>query len=49
MPDALRQSMKPLPKRVTGPTWKVKQPRGVISQSSYESNRGKAMSWKPKG
>ena len=49
MPDALRTAMKPLPKRVIGPTWKVKVPKGVISQSAYETSRGKALSFKSKG
>lgn len=41
--------MKPLPKRATGPTWKVKLPKGVVSQEAYEARRGQAMRWTTKG
>lgn len=48
MADTLREALPKLPKRVAGPVWKPKQPKGVISQESYESSRGKARSWKAK-
>jgi len=47
MADPLRESLPKLPKKAAGPQWKVKLPKGVIAQSSYETSRGKARSWKP--
>ena len=46
MPDSLRTSIKPLPKRQIQPTWKVKLPKGMVSQETYETSRGKARTWK---
>ena len=48
MTEALRTSIPPLPKKAPGPAWKTKLPTGVISQDTYESTRGRTMSWKPK-
>ena len=48
MADALRESLPKLPKPVAGPEWKIKTPKGVISQESYEKSRGKKRSWSPK-
>ena len=45
---SLRDSLKPLVVKATGPTWKTKLPKGMVSQESYEQRRAKAMSWKPK-
>ena len=46
MADTLRESLPKLPKKAEGPQWKPKQPKGVISQGSYETSRGKKVSWK---
>ena len=48
MSDALRESMKPLPKREGKPQWVERQPKGVISQGEFERSRGKKASWKAK-
>lgn len=47
MADTLRESMKPLSKRVIGPAWKTKLPKGVISQETFNTTRGKKASFKP--
>lgn len=47
MVDTLRESMVKLPKRTVGPTWKVKTPKGVISQETFDTTRGKKASFKP--
>lgn len=46
MADTLRESMEKLPKRVVGPTWKPKLPKGVISQETFDTTRGKKASFK---
>lgn len=48
MADVLRESLPKLPKKPSGIEWKTKQPKGVISQDSYDMNRAKKASWKPK-
>lgn len=48
MADALRDALPKLPTRASGPQWKVKTPKGVISREDYETSRGKKASWKPK-
>jgi len=45
MADTLRESLKPLPKRETI-AWKVKHPKGVISQETFDTTRGKKASFK---
>ena len=47
MADTMRESMKPLPKRETI-EWKVKQPKGMISQETFNTSRGKKASFQPK-
>ena len=47
MADALRESLKPLPKREQI-TWKVKQPKGMIAQETFDTSRGKKASFQPK-
>lgn len=47
MADSLRSAMKPLPKKKSGPEWKVKLPKGVVSQEAYELRQMKTRSWKP--
>ena len=41
MADTLRESMDKLPKRTVGPAWKVKLSKGVISQETFDTTRGK--------
>ena len=40
--------MPKLPKRESDLTWKSKLPKGVISQDSFHSSRGKKLSFKPR-
>ena len=47
MADALREALPKLPKRETGPAWKPKTPKGVISQDTYDQSRAKKASFKP--
>ena len=44
MADALRESMAKLPKR-TNISWKSKLPKGVISQETFNTTRGKKASF----
>ena len=48
MSDALRESLPKLTKREGKIEWKTKLPKGVVSQETYEANRGKKASWTPK-
>ena len=48
MSDALRDTLPKLPKRDTGPEWKPKLPKGMVSQERYDQARVKKGSWKPK-
>ena len=47
MADTLRESMPKLSKRETI-EWKVKHPKGMISQETFHTSRGKKASFKPK-
>ena len=45
MADTLRESMPKLKKR-ENIEWKVKQPKGMISQETFNTSRGKKASFK---
>ena len=45
MADTLRESMEKLPKR-TNISWKTKLHKGVISQETFDTTRGKKASFK---
>ena len=45
MADTLRESMAKLPKRETI-VWKKKLPKGMISQETFDTTRGKKASFK---
>lgn len=48
MADALRESMHLLRKPAPGPVWKAKLPKGVVLAESYETQKGKKATWRPK-